>query len=207
MKSFTTGVVLNTTYPNFYPLLIQTLTPGLTQTKTSNICFTDTIILFCLGLHLSDIVHTKLSADKRVMERLQNRDWQYLVKSLIYKAEKDRDYYKMKTVEDSEMITDMEHNYRILRRTHNEIYTLIAEKFQLYINSLDQAEPEEIDVDFVSIGLNSVQNVDTATELMMFFDFFYFVNDRFPTATAHTFIPMADLPLEVNGEEINIKKL
>ena len=83
---------------------------------------------------------------------------------------------------------------------------MIAEKFQLYINSLDQAEPKEIDVDFVSIGLNSVQNVDTATELMMFFDFFYFVNDRFPTATAHTFIPMADLPLEVNGEETNIKK-
>ena len=72
------------------------------------------------GLHLSDIVHTKLSADKRVMERLQNRDWQYLIEPLIYKVEKDRDYYKMKTVEDSEMIKDMEHNYRILRRIHNE---------------------------------------------------------------------------------------
>ena len=39
------------------------------------------------------------------------------------------------------------------------------------------------------------------------FDFFNFVNGRFPTATAHTFVPRPDLPLEVNGEEMNIKKL
>ena len=38
------------------------------------------------------------------------------------------------------------------------------------------------------------------------FDFFNFVNGRFPTATAHTFVPRPDLPLEVNGEEMNIKK-
>ena len=44
-------------------------------------------------------------------------------------------------------------------------------------------------------------------ELLMLFDFFYFINGRFPTATAHTFIPRPDLPLEVNGEEGNIKKL
>ena len=104
------------------------------------------------------------------------------------------------------MIKKMEHNYRILRRIHNEIYTSIAENFQLYINSLDKAELEEIDADFVSSGLNSIQNVDTATELMILFDFFYFVNGRFPMATAHTFIPRADFSLGVNGEEINIKK-
>ena len=41
------------------------------------------------GLDLSDIVHTKLSADEIVMERLQNKDWQYLIESLNYKVEKD----------------------------------------------------------------------------------------------------------------------
>ena len=35
-------------------------------------------LFFCLE-GLSDIVHTKLSADEIVMERLQNRDWQYLI--------------------------------------------------------------------------------------------------------------------------------
>ena len=85
-------------------------------------------------LEHSDIVHKKLSADEIVMERLQNRDWQYLIESLIYKVEKDQDYYKIKTIEDSEIIKDMEKNYRILRRVHNEIYTSIAQNFQLYIN-------------------------------------------------------------------------
>ena len=46
------------------------------------------------------------------MERLQNRDWQYLIESLIYKVEKDQDYDKIKTVEDFEMIKDIEKNYR-----------------------------------------------------------------------------------------------
>ena len=41
----------------------------------------------------------------------------------------------------------------------------------------------------------------------MLFDVFYFVNGRFPTTGVHTFIPRTDLPMEVNGEELNIKKL
>ena len=64
--------------------------------------------LLSRGLELSDIAHTKSSTDEIVMERLQNRDWQYLIESLIYKVEKDQDCYKIKTVENSEMIKDME---------------------------------------------------------------------------------------------------
>ena len=90
---------------------------------------------------------------------------------------------------------------------HNEIYTSIAQNFQLYINSLEQSELEEVGTDFVSSGLISIQNIDSATELMMLFEFFYFVNGRFPTTTAHMFIPRVDLPMEVNGEEISMKKL
>ena len=52
-----------------------------------------------------------------------------------------------------------------------------------------------------------LQNVETAAELLMLFDFFHFVNGRFPTTGVHTFIPRADLPMEVNDEELNIKKL
>ena len=33
----------------------------------------------------------------------------------------------------------------------------------------------------------------------MLLDFFFFINGRFPTTAAHTFIPRADLPMEVNG--------
>ena len=105
------------------------------------------------------------------------------------------------------MIQDMPKNYRLLRRIHHDLYTTIAEKFKLYLSTLTQSEFGKIDSDIISSGLNSLQNVETATELLMLFDFFYFVNRRFPTAGVHTFIPRADLPMEVNGEELNIKTL
>ena len=41
----------------------------------------------------------------------------------------------------------------------------------------------------------------------MIFGFFYFVNGRFPTTGVRTFIPRADLLMEVNDEKLNIKKL
>ena len=69
------------------------------------------------GFEPLPVIHTKLSTDKAVMEKLQNRNWQYLVESLIFKVEKDKDYYKIKTTEDSEMIQAMTKNYRLLRRS------------------------------------------------------------------------------------------
>ena len=141
------------------------------------------------------------------MEKLQNRVWQYSVVSLIYKIEKDKDYYKIKTTEGSEMIQDMAKIYRLLRRVHHDMYTTIAENFQYYLSTLTQSDFDEIHSDIISSGLNSLQNVETAPELLMLFDFLYFVNGRFTTTGVHTFIPRADLPMEVNGEKLNIKKL
>ena len=62
------------------------------------------------GFEPSSIIHTKLSADEFVIENLQNRDWQYLIESLIYKIEKNKGYYKIQTTEDSEMIQDITKN-------------------------------------------------------------------------------------------------
>ena len=57
------------------------------------------------GFDPSPIIHTKLSTDEVVMEKLQNRDWQCVIESLIYKVEKKKTITKLK--EDSEMIQDM----------------------------------------------------------------------------------------------------
>ena len=72
---------------------------------------------------------------------------------------------------------------------------------------MNEGEILEADSDFVTSGLASVQDTDSASELVAHFDFFYFVNRRFPTVTGHTFVPKGDFPLEVNKEEVNIKKL
>ena len=103
------------------------------------------------GFEPSPVIHTKLSTDEAVMEKLQNRDWQYLVESLIYKLEKDKDYYKIKTTEDSEIIQDMTKNYRLFRRVHHDMYTTIVENFQYYLSTLIQSEFDEIDSDIITV--------------------------------------------------------
>ena len=56
------------------------------------------------GLDLTFIVHTKVSADEVVLESLQDRDWQYLIETVIEKTETDKGYFKIKTKEDPEML-------------------------------------------------------------------------------------------------------
>ena len=101
----------------------------------------------------------------------------------------------------------MTKNYKILRRVHDDLYKDVAESFKYYFDNLNETDLDEIEADMVSSGLNSPKNVQNARELLMLFDYFYFINERFPTTNEHTFVPRAKLPLEVNGEELNIKKL
>ena len=124
------------------------------------------------GFEPSPVIHTKLSTDEAVMEKLQSRDWQYLVESLIYKVKKDKDYYKIKTTENSKIIQSMIKNYRLLRRVHHDMYTTIAENFKYYLSTLTQSEFDETDSDMISGHLNLLQNMETATELLMLFDSF-----------------------------------
>ena len=100
------------------------------------------------------------------------------------------------------MIQNMSKNYRLLRRIRHDLYTTITENFKLYLCTLTQSESDEIDFDIISSGLNSLPNVETATELLMLFDFFYFVSGRFLTIGVPTFIPRDDLPMEVYCEKL-----
>ena len=56
------------------------------------------------GLEPAFVVHTKVSADEVVLENLQSRDWQYLIDTITEKAKTDKDYFKIKTGEVSEML-------------------------------------------------------------------------------------------------------
>ena len=114
------------------------------------------------GLEPSFVVHTKVSADKVVLENIQSRDWQYLVQIIIEKAETDKDYFKIKTGEDSEILKTMTKNYKILRRVHNETVT---ENFKYYFDNLNETDLDEIEADMVSSGLNSSKNVQNASKL------------------------------------------
>ena len=80
----------------------------------------------------------------------------------------------------------------------------LAENFKYYFDNLNETDLDEIETDMVSSGLNSPRKVQNASELLMLFDYFY---GCFPTTNKHTFFPRAKRLLEVNREELNIKKL
>ena len=90
-----------------------------------------------------------------VLENLRSRDWQYLVETIIEKAETKKDYFKIKTGENLEMLQTMTKNYKILRRVHNDLYKTVAENFKYYFHNLNETDLDEIEADMVSSGLNS----------------------------------------------------
>ena len=81
----------------------------------------------------------------------------------------------------------MSKNYRLLRRIHHDLYTTIAENFKLYLSTLTQSEFDEIHSDIITSGLSSLQNVKTATELLMLFDFFTLLMEDFPLRCSHVY--------------------
>ena len=91
-----------------------------------------------------------------------------------------------------------------LRHVHSNLYKTVAENFKYYVDNLSQTDLDEIKADMVSSGLNSIKNVQNASEILMLSDYFYFVNGHFPKTNEHTFVPRAKLPLEVNREELNM---
>ena len=98
----------------------------------------------------------------------------------------------------------MTKNYKVLRRIHNDLYKKVADNL---IDNSNEDDLNEIKADMISSGLNSLRNVQSATELLILFDYFYFINGRFPTTNKPTFVPRAKLPSEVNGQELNLKIL
>ena len=46
------------------------------------------------GLDTVPVRHSKINENKTVMEEIQNRDWQYLVESLIKLVERDKSHLK-----------------------------------------------------------------------------------------------------------------
>ena len=104
------------------------------------------------GLEPAFVVHTKVSAYEIVLENLQSRDWQYLVETIIEKAETNKDYFKIKTGEDSEMLKTMTKNYKILRHVHNDLYKTVAENCKYYFGNLNETDLDEIEVDRLVLG-------------------------------------------------------
>ena len=102
----------------------------------------------------------------------------------------------------------MEKNHNVVRKVYDSIYANLAENFLNYMSSLDSNEINGIRDNMFAKGLGQrlEQNFGTY-DLLTVFDFFYYVNGRFPSTTGHLYVPDGEKPREVEGENINIQKL
>ena len=95
---------------------------------------------------------SKISENQMVLEKVQNRDWQYLVESVIRFAENDKSQFKPLPRNEKKITKSMKHNYKVVLRVYRSIYTNIAEQFKIYLNSLPPDKIDEIENNFCING-------------------------------------------------------
>ena len=65
------------------------------------------------GLNTVPVRHSKINENKIVMEEIQNKDWQYLVESVIKLVEHDKSHLKPLPKAERKIIKNMKYNYRV----------------------------------------------------------------------------------------------
>ena len=143
------------------------------------------------------------------MEEIQNRDWQYLVESVIKLVKHHKTHLKPLRKAERKIIKSMKHNYSVARKVHASTYPNMAEKFKIYLNSLLPDETDEIENDFRANenGLLSVRQTESATELFDSFAMFYYINGRLPYTDGHCFVHGGETPAGIIVEKLSLKEL
>ena len=136
-------------------------------------------------LNMGPVRHSKINENKIVIEEIQNRDWQYLVESVIKPVEHDKIHLKLLPNAERKIIKSMRYNCMVARIVHAPTYANIGEQFKIYLNFLPPDEIDEIENNFRANGnsLLFVRQTETVTELFDSFTMFYYINTGFAIRT------------------------
>lgn len=87
-----------------------------------------------------------------ILKEAENRDWQYLVQSVIKFIENDKNHLqplqKKKKKNIKIKVKSIKHNYKVVQRVYGSIYANIVEQFKIYVNSLMPDKIDEIEDNF-----------------------------------------------------------
>ena len=75
--------------------------------------------------------------DYAAVEKIQNRNWQYLIELLIVRVEDDSREFQAKTSKESTLLKKIKNNSRTSRRVYDSTYQFIADNVLPYLNSLN----------------------------------------------------------------------
>ena len=75
--------------------------------------------------------HTKINGNKIVMEEIQNKDWQYIVESVIKLVEHHKSHLKLLPKAERKILKSMKYNCRVARKVYASTYANMAEQFKI----------------------------------------------------------------------------
>ena len=153
--------------------------------------------------------HSRINENQIVMEEIQNRDCQYLVKLVIKLVEHDKNDLKPLPKAGRKIMKSMKHNYRVAWSVYASTYANMAEQFKIYLNSPPPDEIDETENDFRANGnrLLSVRQTESVTELFNSFAIFYYINGRLLYMDGLLFVPDVETPVGIIEEKLNLKEL
>ena len=87
-----------------------------------------------------------------ILKEAENRDWQYLVQSVIKFIENDKNHLqplqKKNKKKKKIKVKSIKHNYKVAQRVYGSLYANIVEQFKIYVNSLMPDKIDEIEDNF-----------------------------------------------------------
>ena len=152
------------------------------------------------------LLHTKKMLDSKALEKLENKNKQFMIEKIIQGVEFEN-VYQSNPEQKPEMIKTIESKYKIARRVYQQLYFDISELFHEYIQSIDLYEQQDIDEDMKFNGWWTVEDIRTIKDsmrLLNLFQDFYTATGRLPTFNELLVVPDGDAKPE---EKINMKQL
>ena len=128
------------------------------------------------------LLHTKKMLDSKALEKLENKNKQFLIDKIIQGVEFEN-AYESNPEKNPEIIRTIESNYKIARRVCQQLYFDVAELFHEYFQSIDLYEQQDIEEDMKINGWGTVENIRTIKDsmrLLNLFQDFYTATGRLP---------------------------
>ena len=152
------------------------------------------------------LLHTRVMKDSVALEKIADKNKQFLVEKLIQGVEFESGYENSleKKPLDKEA---MEGNYKVAGRVYQQLFYDIAELFQEYVQSIDLYEQQDIEEDLKSAEWGILENIRTIKDpmrLMGLFQDFYSYTGRLPNFNELLVVPDGDAPPQ---EKLNLKHM
>ena len=127
------------------------------------------------------ISHSSKVNDIVGLQKIEEKDKQFLIEKIIYEVEK-KNQYVIETEKNPGIIIEIEKNYRICRRVYQSLFVEVADTSIKYINTLTPDEVEQLDNDLKANGwgVKSIVEIENSVELCVFFKCFTITMDGFP---------------------------